>query len=90
MNKPLEYITSNIFQYKATWDNYRLSIVYLQLIINTFQLKEKCIQNIIKILLVNTHSNPNLRYSIQKTQDILEETCYNTNVIDYKKIKLLK
>jgi len=90
MNKPLEYITSNIFQYKATWDNYRLSIVYLQLIINTFQLKEKCIQNIIKILLVNIHSNPNLRYSIQKTQDILKKTCYNTNVIDYKKIKLIK
>lgn len=90
MNKPLEYITSNIFQYKATWDNYRLSIVYLQLIINTFQVNEKFIQNIIKILLVNIHSNPNLRYSIQKTQDILEKTCYNTNFIDYKKIKLIK
>ena len=90
INKPMNYIITNIFQHKATWDNYRLSILYLQLIINTFDLSEQFIKNIIRILLVNIHSNPNLRYSIQKTQDVLEETCYKTKCNDYKKIKLLK
>lgn len=89
INKPFDYIVKQIFKYHSTWDNYRLSILYLQLIINTYHLSENFIKKIIKILLVNIHSNPNLRYSIQKTKDILEEVCYNTRCDEYKKIKLI-
>ena len=89
VNKPMEYILSNIFQYNGTWDNFRLSILYLQLITDNFHLSDQFIQNIVKVLLVNIHSNPNKRFTIQKTLDLLENICYNTKCMDYKKIRLL-
>ena len=88
INKPIEYILSEILQHKSTWDNFQLSILYLQLIINTFDLSQPFMKNIIKILLTNIHSNPNLRYSIVKTQNIVEELCYNTNCEQLKQIQL--
>jgi hypothetical protein len=89
INKPIDYIVSNIFQYKATWDNFRVSILYLQLIINTFHLSEPFMNKIMKMLLVNIHTNPGLRFTINKTRNILEEILYNTKCNEFKKIKLL-
>ena len=88
INKPLDHIVPEILKYSTTWDNFRLSIVYLEIIINHFHLSNKFIQNFIKLLLINTHFNPALRHSISKTIDTFEEICYNTDIADFKNIKL--
>ena len=88
INKPLEYIVSEIMQYSATWDNYRLSIVYLEILIKYFDISNKFIQRFIKILLINSHFNPLLRNDILKTMNIFDEMCYNTSINDFKNVKV--
>ena len=88
INKPLEYIVSEIMQCSTTWDNYRLSIVYLEILIKYFDVSNKFIQRFIKILLINTHFNPLLRNDILKTINIFDEMCYNTRITDFKSVKV--
>lgn len=90
INKSFDFIVTEIWRHRTTWDNYGLSILYLQLLLNTFCISERFIQNIVKLLLVNIHSNPELRYSIHKTQMVLEEICYNLTPVECNKIKYIK
>jgi hypothetical protein len=85
----LEYIINEIAIYSTTWDNVRLSIVYLEIIIQYFDLSNKFIQNFIKLLLTNIHFNPALRHDVLKTIDTFDEICYNTDINDFKNITIL-
>jgi hypothetical protein len=88
INKPLIYITNEIVKCYTSWDNYRLSILYLEIIAKHFVLSNKFIQNMIKLLLINVQPNPLLRLSISQTIHTFEEICYHTDVTDFKNIQL--
>jgi hypothetical protein len=67
INLSIENIITNILKYHSTWDNYRLSIVYLKIIsqieLNSFFIKFN------KLLFQNIHPNPLERLSIEKTKE---------------------
>ena len=88
INKPLIYITNEIVKCYTSWDNYRLSILYLEIIAKHFVLSNKFIQNMIKLLLINVQPNPLLRLPISQTIHTFEEICYHTDVTDFKNIQL--
>jgi hypothetical protein len=71
INCSIEEIINNIFEYYLTWDNYRLSILYLKI---SIQIKsetesETFFPNFIQLLIHNIHPNPMKRFSIEKTKE---------------------
>lgn len=67
INFSIEKIITDIFEYYSTWDNYRLSIVYLKIIT---QIESKTFfPNFIQLLIQNIHPNPMKRFSIEKTKE---------------------
>ena len=75
INKPKDVITNHINQTFHTWDNYSLSIIYLQV----FSFLEKVLPNssefvnkIYKLLINNISIDPNERLSINKTRIIFD------------------
>lgn len=67
INCTIEEIINDIFEYYTTWDNYRLSIYYLELSIQIeFQ---SFLPNFINLLVYNIHPNPKKRFSIKKTKE---------------------
>jgi hypothetical protein len=74
INVSIEQIINDILKYYNTWDNYRLSIFYLEISIQielkseTEKETEKFFPNFIQLLLHNIHPNPTKRFSIEKTK----------------------
>lgn len=67
INKNIEYIVTDIFNYYQTWDNYNLSIFFLE---NILPFRNDSFYNsFIKILICNIHPNPNKRLTINITID---------------------
>lgn len=70
INKPKHIIEQKLIKYYYTWDNYSLSMMYLKFIkeiyINGF-VKNKLINIISEILILNLHPNPKKRLSIKQT-----------------------
>ena len=78
---------SDLLQYWYTWDNYTLSIMYLQIIFylnvtknGSAYVKNSFIVNFSKILLQNIHPNPMKRLSLKKTAEIFASFFYNPEV----------
>lgn len=70
VNKPLDFIIQDIVQYWHTWDNYALSILYLQLLIGIHKKIKKNNKFIIffmKLLVKNISIDPNSRLSLEDT-----------------------
>jgi hypothetical protein len=66
INFSIEEIITDIFKYYSTWDNYRLSIFYLEI---SIQVKSEIFfSNFIQLLIHNIHPNPIKRFSIEKTK----------------------
>ena len=76
-----------------TWDNYALSIMYLQIIyyLNISFHKEKIISSFVensfithfaKLLLQNIHPDPNERLTIRRSIDIFQLFFYQSNIND--------
>lgn len=87
INKPLSYIINDIFIYKQTWDNYSLSILFLDILsesklceTNTF------IINFKNLLLSNIRPNPLLRLTIVETLYKFEKLCFETDILIYKEL----
>jgi hypothetical protein len=71
INWNIEDIIYNIFKYYSTWDNYRLSIFYLEI---SIQIKSETIfSNFIQLLINNIHPNPMKRFSIEKTKEVINQ-----------------
>jgi len=84
---------NKILSYWYTWDNYSLSIIYLQFIyylnINGY-LRNDLIIKFSEILLINIHPQPERRLNVVKTKQDFTEFLYNLNmdnVLNFQEVK---
>jgi serine/threonine protein kinase len=92
VNKSYEYIIEDILQYRHTWDNYALSLVFLKIYIDihkTIKVSNKFIIFFMKLLLENISIEPTSRLSIEDTTNKFQKILYNVdennlqNLINY-------
>jgi len=91
VNKSLQYIVHDVFAYKNTWDNYALSILFLDILLKIqkrIQTKTKnvFIMYFMKLLVENIHSNPKTRNSIKDTIEQFQKICYFMDVNTFKSL----
>jgi hypothetical protein len=91
VNKSLQYIVHDVFAYKNTWDNYALSILFLDILLKIqkrIQTKTKnvFIMYFMKLLVENIHSNPKTRNSIKDTIEQFQKICYCMDVNTFKSL----
>jgi hypothetical protein len=89
INKKLKYIVEDVFHYKNTWDNYALSILFLDILLKINQkmkTKNEFIMYFIKLLVGNIHSEPKMRLSIKDTIEQFQKICYNTDIKIFKSL----
>ena len=85
VNKPISYIVQDILIYKNTWDNFTLSILFLD-ILSEFDTANTFIVNFKQILKLNTHPIPKIRLTIQNTIESFTKLCYETNIQVFKEL----
>ena len=83
INKSVDWIVGDMLHYHHTWDNYSLSICYLKIVIDIYNVVKKCKINnrfliqFLRLLVTNIHSNPLKRLSLKDTTNkfakLLEE-----------------
>jgi hypothetical protein len=89
INKNLKYIVEDVFNYRNTWDNYALSILFLDILLkiqNKIKTKNEFIIYFIKLLVENIHSEPKMRVSIKDTREKIEKICYCTDIKIFKSL----
>jgi len=89
INKPYDYILSDILQYSNTWDNYALSILFLRILIGlhrSIEKQNKFIIMFMKLLVCNIHLNPFKRLSINTTTNKFDAILNGLEIEDYKEI----
>ncbi len=73
INKSVDWITCDILRYHETWDNYSLSICYLKIVIDIYNViksgktNSRFLIQFLRLLVTNTHSNPLKRLSLRDT-----------------------
>jgi hypothetical protein len=85
-NKSYEYILQDILQYYYTWDNYALSILYLQMLIGLhkkIQKNNKFIIIFMRLLVDNINVNPQKRLNLQDTIDKFNKLCLSIGRENY-------
>ena len=88
MNKPISYIISDMLLYKNTWDQYALSILFLD-ILSGLPEKNVFIQNFRNLLLDNIRPNPQLRLTIHDTLHQFEKLCFETDISVFKELFIM-
>jgi len=84
---------NKVLSFWYTWDNYSLSIIYLQFIyyLNiTGYLKNDLIIKFSELLLININPNPEKRLNVLKTKQDFTEFLYNLNidsVLNFQEVK---
>ena len=90
INKKTDEIILNIISYFKSWDNYALSILYLQIIIKIYKsIKNKNNKFIIlfmKLLLKNISFNPEQRFSLKNTNSYFNDILNDISKNEYKEI----
>ena len=90
INKRIDEIISNIILYFKYWDNYALSILYLQIIIKIYKSiknkKNKFIIDFMKLLLKNISFNPEQRFSLKNTKLYFNNILNNITKNEYKEV----
>lgn len=70
VNKPLSFILTDCLQYYYSWDNYSLSILFLDILIHlhkSMKHQNKFIIMFMKLLVCNIHMSPEKRLTINET-----------------------
>ena len=87
IDKSHDYIIKEMISFYKTWDNYSLSVLYLQILHLLFEdgfIQNNILTSFTELLLDNIHPNPNRRhdiaYTIKTQQDIFYE---NDNYKNY-------
>ena len=86
VNKSYEEVVSDMMKYFSTWDNYSLSIMYLNILIGihkTIQKKNKWIILFMRLLLENINPNPNNRNSLEITTNKFNFLVYESDISDF-------
>jgi hypothetical protein len=90
INKRKDELISNIILYFKSWDNYALSILYLQIIIKIYKSiknkNNKFIIEFMKLLLKNISFNPEQRFSLKNTKLHFNNILNNITKSEYKEI----
>lgn len=90
INKKSDEIISNIILHFKSWDNYALSILYLQIIIKIYKSMKnknnKFIIDFMKLLLKNISFNPDQRFSLKNTKLHFNNIINNITKNEYKEI----
>lgn len=88
VNKNVNEIISEIILYFKSWDNYALSILYLEIIIKIYKSTKnnKFIVNFMKLLLKNISFNPEKRFSLKNTKLEFNNLINNISIIEFKEI----
>jgi hypothetical protein len=90
INKKSDEIILNIILYFRSWDNYALSILYLQIIIKIYKFiknkNNKFIIEFMKLLLKNISFNPEQRFSLKDTKLYFNNILNNITKNEYKEI----
>ena len=87
INKPKRWITDELLNSYATWDNYSLSMMYLVLLKNVFKevfnkKKNKFITDFSQILIENIHPVSLKRHSIEHTVELFDDIINNMKQLD--------
>ena len=75
-----------MLNYFSTWDNYSLSIMYLNILIGihkTIQKKNKLIILFMRLLIENINPNPLKRNSIETTTNKFKMLIYNSDISEF-------
>ena len=75
VNKKYEEIINDVILYHTTWDNYGLSVIYLNILIGihkTIQKKNKLIILFMRLLMENVNPNPYKRNTLETTMQKLD------------------
>lgn len=90
INKRVDEIISKIVSYFKSWDNYALSILYLQIIIKIYtsikNKNNKFIIDFMKLLLKNVSFHPEKRISLKNTKNEFNKIINNISKNEYKEI----
>lgn len=88
VNKNVNEIVTKIISHFKTWDNYALSIMYLQMIIKIHKSikNNKFIIDFMKLLLKNISFHPEKRLSLKNTKKYFCEMLNNISKNEYKEI----
>lgn len=88
VNKKTNEIISEIILYFKSWDNYALSILYLQIIIKIYKFvkNNKFIIDFMKLLLKNISFNPEKRFSLQNTKLEFNNIINHISISEFKEI----
>jgi hypothetical protein len=84
INKSVSYIVEDIFIYKSTWDNYSLSILFLDILSSWSSISNPFIDDFKQILIYNIHPNPKLRLTLNDTLNQFEKLCFETDILVFK------
>jgi len=80
-------IVSDILQFFETWDNYALSILFIDFLRNNFNINNRFIKGFHNLLVCNTLLNPLQRTTIRNIQINFEKLLDTIEIDDYKDIK---
>lgn len=88
VNKKTNEIISEIILYFKSWDNYALSILYLQIIIKIYKFvkNNKFIIDFMKLLLKNISFNPEKRFSLKNTKLEFNNIINHISISEFKEI----
>jgi|688.fasta_scaffold24017_10 hypothetical protein len=86
-NKTFEENLNEALKYWKTWDNYALSMVYLDLLKNTFnKIDNKFISYFMKLLVDNISLDPSKRNQTNKSLDLFEEMLQSLELKDFREL----
>jgi hypothetical protein len=90
INKRIDEIISEMILYFKSWDNYALSILYLQIIIKIYQSiknkNNKFMIDFMKLLLKNISFHPNKRFSLTHTKNEFNKIINNISKNEFKEV----
>lgn len=89
INQPLKYIIDDMFCYKHTWDQYALSVLFLDILLeqhDTLDMKNQFIMSFIQLLECNIHMVPSKRMSLHDTLDFFYKLTYETHINVFKEL----
>ena len=88
INQPLEYIVNDIFRHKHTWDQYSLSVLFLDILLELE--RQKCTKNefilsFIELLKCNIRNGAS-RLSLKDNFEKFDRLCYETDIKIFKEL----
>jgi hypothetical protein len=85
-NKTFDENLTEALKYWKTWDNYALSMVYLDLLKNTSVKDNKFISYFMKLLVDNISLDPSKRNQTNKSLDLFEEMLQSLDLKDFREL----